>query len=147
MDENLLLRAKKRAMHLLERMDRTEAQLREKLRQNQYPEDVIEEAVAYVKQFHYIDDFRYACNYIRYREQNTSRRKLAMDLAQKGVARELIDRALEEEYIEENESARILKWLEKKNYDADHADIKQKQKMYQFLLRKGFRSEDILRLT
>ena len=38
-------RAKLRAMHLLEDMDRTEAGLREKLRQGLYPEDAAEEAV------------------------------------------------------------------------------------------------------
>lgn len=146
MDENLVSQAKKRALHLLERMDRTEAQLREKLRQSQYREDVIEEAVAYMKQFHYIDDFRYACNYVRYRGQNNSRRKLALDLAQKGISREIVEQALEEEYLEENESAGILKWLEKKQYDPECADMKQKQKMYQFLVRRGFRSEDILKV-
>ena len=42
-------RAKKRAMHLLEKMDRTERNLREKLRLNGYPEKLIDDAVEYVK--------------------------------------------------------------------------------------------------
>ena len=53
-------RAKKRALFLLERMDRTELQLCEKLRQNGYPEECVAAAVEYVKQYHYIDDLRYA---------------------------------------------------------------------------------------
>ena len=55
-------RAKKRAMHLLEKMDRTEQELRRKLLESEYPEDLTEEAIAYVKSFHYIDDARYADN-------------------------------------------------------------------------------------
>lgn len=142
----LVPRAKKYAMHLLEKMDCTEAQLREKLRQNLYQEDVIEEAIAYVKKFHYVDDLRYACNYVRYRSQSKSRWQLTMELYRKGVPREYVEQALLEEYMEDGESAKISQWIEKKHYDSGQADVKQKQKMYQFLLRKGFRSEDILRL-
>ena len=57
-------RAKKRAMHLLEKMDRTEQQLRKKLLESEYPEDLAEEAIAYVKRFHYVDDARYADSYV-----------------------------------------------------------------------------------
>lgn len=142
----LIPRAKKRAMHLLEKMDRTEAQLREKLSQNEYPKEAIEAAVDYVKGYHYIDDLRYAENYIRCRCENQSRRQLALKLSQKGVDRGYIDRALEEAYGEEEESSKILRWLEKKQYDRETADVRQKQRMYQFLMRKGFRSGDILSL-
>lgn len=144
--EILIPRAKKRAMHLLEKMDRTETQLREKLRQNEYPECAIEEAIAYVKKYRYVDDLRYACNYIRYRSQSKSKRILVLELSRKGVSKKQIEQAMEQECAVEDESAKILKWIEKKQYQSQTADMKQKQKMYQFLLRKGFRSEDVLRL-
>ena len=54
--EVIIKRAKLRAMHLLNDMDRTESQLRTKLRQSCYTEDVVEAALAYVKSFGYIDD-------------------------------------------------------------------------------------------
>ena len=38
-------RATKRVMHLLEKQDRTEYQLREKLRQNEYPKEAVEQAI------------------------------------------------------------------------------------------------------
>ena len=44
-------RAKLRAMHLLEDMDRSEAALREKLVQGLYPEEAIETAISYVRSF------------------------------------------------------------------------------------------------
>ena len=144
--EILIPRARKRTMYLLERMDRTEAQLREKLRQGRYPEDIIENAIAYVKGFHYVDDLRYAESYVRCYSQSKSRRLLYQELVGKGVPRDLIEQALEEEYETEDESAKIVRWLEKKHYSAEEADPKQRQRMYQFLLRKGFRSGDILRL-
>ena len=145
-EEILIPRARKRTMYLLEKMDRTEAQLREKLRQGRYPEDIIENAIAYVKGFHYVDDLRYAESYVRCYSQSKSRRRLYQELVGKGVPRDLIEQALEEEYETEDESAKIVCWLEKKHYSAEEADPKQRQRMYQFLLSKGFRSGDVLRL-
>ena len=71
--EILGTRAKKRAMFLLERMDRTEHQLREKLMQNGYPDVCVDLAVEYVRKYHYIDDLRYATTYISYQQKKKSR--------------------------------------------------------------------------
>ena len=59
-EEVLTKRAKLRAMHLLQKMDRTRAELERKLQQNGYPAQAIETALSYVESFHYIDDARYA---------------------------------------------------------------------------------------
>lgn len=142
--EILKKRARRRTMHLLEKMDRTEAQIREKLRQGFYPEEIIEDAVAYVKGYHYLDDSRYAENYVRNQREKKSRRKIQMELMAKGIDRELAEQVLEEECQRENEQELILKWVEKKHYSAQTADLKEKQRMYQFLMRKGFQSDDIL---
>ena len=96
LNEILGKRAIKRAMHLLEKQDRTERQLYDKLKQNGYPESCIESAIAYVKSYHYIDDFRYASTYIRYHQEKKSRQKLKMELMAKGIGRDLVDAALEE---------------------------------------------------
>lgn len=145
-EEILIPRARKRTMYLLEKMDRTEAGLREKLRQGRYPEDIVEDAVAYVKSYHYVDDLRYALSYVRCHGQNKSRRLLYQELSGKGVSRDLIEQALEEAYEDGDESAKIARWLDKKHYSAEEANPKEKQRMYQFLLRKGFRSGDIWKL-
>lgn len=106
-------RAKRRTMHLLEQMDRTEQQLREKLKQGGYPQACIDLALEYVKSFHYVDDYRYACTYINYRQDRMSRYQLKVKLYGKGVPGEVIDRALEECY-EGDEQEQIIRLLEKK---------------------------------
>lgn len=139
------MRAKKRAMHLLERMDRTESQLAEKLRQNGYPEVCIEEAIAYVKSYHYIDDTRYAENYVRFHQQKKSRQRLKMDLYAKGIDKATIEDVLEKTFSsDEQEKIRLL--LEKRHFDYGRSDRKEQQKTYQFLMRRGFRSSDILQV-
>ncbi len=136
-------RVKKRAMYLLEQQDRTEKQLYDKLKQNAYPEECILEAIAYVKSYHYIDDLRYARTYIRFHQEKKSRQRLKSDLMVKGVSRDLIEQALEEEF-EANEAQMVLQLLQKRHYDASTTDEKEKRKTYQFLLRRGFRSKDII---
>lgn len=142
--EILIKRARKRVLHLLEKMDRTESQLRIKLQQGFYPEDIIEDAIEYVKEYHYLDDIRYAKNFVRNQKDKKSLRQIQIALCGKGINRELIQQALEEEYQQENEQELIRKWMEKKHYSSKAADLKEKRKMYQFLVRKGFQSDDIL---
>ena len=69
-------RAKLRAMHLLEDMDRSESALREKLRQGLYPPEAVEAAISYVKSFGYLDDARYAENFVQSRKASKSRREI-----------------------------------------------------------------------
>lgn len=143
-NQDIRIRAKKRALHLLERMDRTEHQLREKLMASDYPEEVVEEAIEYVKSFHYIDDKRYAENFTRYRKENLSRQQIKQKLMLKGVDRDTISLAIEEEY-DADEREHIRKFLEKKHFDGSSKDEGEFRRVYNYLLRRGFRSNDILR--
>ena len=54
-------------------MDRTEHQLRVKLKEQDFNEQEIDEAVRYVESYHYIDDARYAANYIELKAEYKSR--------------------------------------------------------------------------
>ena len=58
LEEILVPRATKRAMHLLEKMDRSEKQLRGKLAENGYPQEAVDAAISYVASYHYLDDER-----------------------------------------------------------------------------------------
>ncbi|MBR1391523.1 MAG: regulatory protein RecX [Lachnospiraceae bacterium] len=136
-------RVKKRALALLEKMDRSEKNLRDKLGQDGYPQELIDDAISYVATFHYIDDRRYAANYIACRQNEKSLQQLRRELLQKGIKKDVIEQALEEHYDSDDlEKIKII--LQKKNYDSEALDPKQKQKLYSYLLRKGFRSDDIL---
>ena len=94
MTNDMLKRAKLRCMHLLEKRDYTEKELRQKLEngKTEYTEEQIDGAIAYVKSFRYVDDGRYACKYIEAMQSRKSRRQIEQELYQKGVDRELIQR-------------------------------------------------------
>ena len=142
-EEVLLKRAKLRAMHLLTDMARTEEQLRQKLRQNGYPEDVTEAAIAYVKSFGYINDENYVRNFIESRKGKKSRREIEALLAQKNVSGELVDKVLEEVYAEHSDREAIREIMHKKHWNPEEMDPVSLQKAYASLARKGFRYTDI----
>ncbi len=139
----LLKRAKLRAMHLLEMKDWTWSQLEEKLQQNLYPNEIIEKAMEYVKSFGYIDDHRYAVNFIRGRQGQKSKREIGALLRQKGISTELLHSAMEECYGKGEEKEAIKKLFVKKKVDPISASEEELQKIYGYLARKGFRYEDI----
>ncbi len=147
--ELLPKRAKLRVMNLLKSRDYTEARLREKLSEGGYPDTVVEEAIEYVRSYHYIDDARYAGDFIRSRMQRASRRKITADLMQRGVDPELIERTMEELYsddllaAEDPEITQIRRQMEKKHFDPETATYEERQKFMAAMARKGFSTEKI----
>lgn len=135
--ELLPTRAKKKALHLLERMDRTEQQLRTKLTEGGYPPEIVEQTLEYVKGFHYIDDVRYARTYMEYRRASRSLRQMEQDLYQKGISRADVQEALEEMEAPDEEQ-QIRQWIAKKRFDAETADRQERDRLIRFLLRRGY---------
>lgn len=149
MKEVLPKRAKLRCMNLLKSREYTRHQLKEKLKQGFYPEAVVEEALDYVASFHYIDDDRYASDYIRYNQERKSRKCIELDLLKKGVGKETIRKAWEqweEDGNVQDETAQIRHLLEKRHFDIENADAKERQKTFAFLMRKGFSAENIRKI-
>ena len=146
--EVLPKRAKLRAMNLLTKREYTGKQLRDKLKEGLYPQEIIEEALSYVAGFHYTDDLRYACDYIAGHENTRSRRRIEQDLLGKGIDRVTLERAWarwEEQGGSQDEAAMIRELLVKRGYDAENAEIRERQKTYAFLVRKGFSGEAVRR--
>jgi regulatory protein len=146
MNEVLPKRAKLRAMHLLQKQDYTERKLREKLNDGCYPECCIDEAIEYVKSYHYIDDRRYAVDYVQYYMSLRSRNRIEMDLMKKGITRDLIQEVMDSSYScadPQIEVQQVQELLKKKHYDPENQDLKEKQKMMAFLYRRGF-SQDVI---
>lgn len=143
LEEVVVKRAKKRALYLLQHMARTEQQLKDKLVQNQYPDVAIDAAMAYVKKWGYIGDENYARIYVDEKKKSKSRKEIYFALQAKGIAKECLEKVLEDAYEDEGEELAIQKLVWKKKYNADEATDMERQKMYAYLMRKGFSYEDI----
>lgn len=138
-------KAVNRAMQLLTARDYTEKQLRDKLLKH-FEEQETAAAIAYVKSYHYLDDVRYADNYLEYYKDFRSYRRMEVDLMKKGIARDVI-RVCWEDKLEQgcdyDEGEQIRRLLEKRHFNPGTADYKEKQRTYAFLCRKGFSGETI----
>ena len=151
-ENELLLKGKKRALRLLEHKDYTRKELTDRLYKDGYETAMVEQIIAYVDSFHYLDDSRVAGSYIRSRKDHKSKRELEYLLKQKGISEEEIELALEENYVNDEgisqEEIAILKYLRKIHVE-EHPETmsyEEKQRVAAKLYRKGFCSEKIRKM-
>lgn len=146
-------RAKLRAMNLLKARDYTEHQLRRKLSDAEYPNDIIDIAMDYVKSFGYINDKNYAVSFIKEQAERRSRKEIYQKLQNKGINRDVIEGAFHEVIGESsgyedrdtfNECEVILKTLRKKGYTGLET-YEDKQKLLAYFYRKGFEVDSVYR--
>lgn len=140
LEHTVLKRAKQKALSLLKHMDRTEAELRRKLKQSCFTDEIIEKTILYIQSFHYIDDVRYATAYVETRKNKKSRKQIFMELCRKGIAQETARQVLEG-FGAEDEA--VLRELHKKTEDINALSYMEKQKLAASLYRKGFEAEII----
>lgn len=145
--ELLPKRAALRCMNLLKARPYTERQLRDKLKQGEYSGELIDGALLYVKSYGYVDDRKYAEDYIEYHMATRSRKRMEQDLMKKGIDRKLICEVLEEKREQDSlpdETSMALALLRKKNYDPQTASLREKQRLSAWLYGKGF-GTDVIR--
>ena len=142
----LFKRIRERALYLLEGMPRTEYNLRRKLLDNYYTEDYIEPVMEQLKKYGFVDDMRYAMDYAESMRNNRgmSRKMIVGKLYEKGVSREIIQEV--ESKLPSDETALIERALKKKGLTMNEfkeLEYVEKQKIYRYLLNKGFSSSCI----
>lgn len=142
-EDILLPRAKKRVLYYMRTGDKTEAQIRRKLKDNYYPVDVIEETVRYMKKYGLIDDINFAGNFIEVKKKSTSKRQMEASLREKGVSTEDISRILGS--ITEDDEADACERAFRKKYPSG-VSAEDRNKAYGFLARRGFSYEAIGRV-
>lgn len=138
-------KARRKAMQLLEHMDRTEKGLYDRMRQAGFTIEAVEDAMSYVKSYGYINDSRYAVNYISYRMNAKSRQKIIQELVQKGIDRQTALEAWEEAagLEEPDETAVLRSTVEKKYPPGSELDEKEMRRLHAYLARRGFQYGDI----
>lgn len=132
-EEVVLAKAKEKASDFISYKQRTEKEVRDKLADEEYTEDVIEEVVSVLIKYKYIDDEKYAENYIK-TKSNYGSLRLKYELKQKGVSAEIISQAtqgLDQEEI-------IVGLFQKKLKGDLPEDYKEKRKAFEYVIRRGF---------
>lgn len=147
MQEILPKRAKLRAMNLLQKRSYTQFGIRRKLEEGKYPEEIIQDTLLYLAGYGYLDDMRYAEEYIRCYCENRSKRRIMQELGLKGIDCETAQAAWEQhERLNSpvDEKAQIMELLCKRGYTSETADRKETARVMNYLYRKGYSTDSIL---
>lgn len=140
------IRAKEYAFNFLSYRVRSEKEIRDQLIYKGFNEVVTNRVIELLKRHEYIDDESFASAFVqdsvhlKYRGKN----KIIYDLKHKGINSEIINNVINSIQLNEINNVKILinkKIGDKKNNELSH---KERNKLYQFLIRKGF-SYDIIR--
>lgn len=142
--------AYRKALFLLERRDYTVTELCRKLKEKcrDISEDGLADVIRRLSEYGFLDDRRFARQYISYYMQEYSQKKLSMKLRQKGISRELFDSVYAElcEDSDENPErealqravAGALRKAERKGYEKASLPPEEVNRMMAALFRKGF---------
>ena len=143
-DEILYKRCKEYCLHLLESSDKTECQIRTKLREKFFEASVIEKTIDFLKKYNYIDDIRYIENYINLYKSSKSMKIISRDLLKKGI--NLNEMKKESQSLceidnEENERIQVINLLTKKKYSTLSGNPNERRKIIAYILRSGYSYE------
>ncbi len=133
-------KAVNRGLKYLTASQKTEKEVREKLGIQDFDQDIIDYAIAYLKDNKYINDDHYAESFIndQLNFNRDGRRKIRTKLYRKGIDMETIDRKIsliDEEVFVDNALKVARKRLKAMTYKDEH---ERDQKIFRFLFYKGY---------
>lgn len=139
--------AKQKAYQLLSLRPHSEHELEKKLLEKGFPKTIVKEALEKLHELKYLNDASFANG----RARNLAacklwgNRKIAACLREKGVDDRLIDDAITSARRELSEEEAIALWMKKKASQG-RPDRKEKQKIFQSLMGRGFPPGLILKI-
>ena len=139
-----MINARDYALYLIEFRDRTEKELREKLTAKGYSEEQIEDTAEFLKNYGYLDDKRYASHFIHdaINLKKWGKIRIRTELLRKGIDREAVEFAIEDAFSE-IEDDRVLSIMEKRFKDSDYSNMKERTRIFNFFMRRGFTPDEI----
>jgi regulatory protein len=134
--------AKIKVLKLLSFRARSEKEVLDYLKRNNYNPDTIEEAINYFKEVGLVNDSDFARQWLKNRSEfkRNSFKQTRAELIKKGISRDIINEVLEENPIDELEIIREV--VEKKRHQSRYQDD---FKLMQYLARKGYNYDKIKR--
>lgn len=104
-----------------------------------FDEDVCSYVVEKMQEYNFIDDELYVKNYIKFKNKNSGKKKIVLELKQKGIDENIINNSAEE-YLKDRS---YIKNVAEKYLKNKERDLKTKQKAFRFLVSRGYETEDI----
>jgi len=147
-NDKIFQKARDYAFLLLKFRLRSEKELSQRLKNKKFSSGVIKKVISFLKEKSFLDDQEFARSWINCRSKKPfGPRRLRQELRLKGVDQDIIESELAritEAYPEEE----LVLRLARKRFEklSDIEPLKAKQRIYAYLLRRGF-SIDVIRDT
>lgn len=141
-------RCNERAGYILSKSDKSIYEFKDKLRHNYYPDEIIDLITKNYISYGYLDDERYANNYVKNYSEKKSINKIRAELTNKKIDKDIIEQSIckIEKDIDEMQYKIIEKEFNKKRIIIESQDKNKINKIITSLIRKGFLYEDIMRV-
>lgn len=142
----LIKKARSESIKFISYKIRSSMEVKRKLQELGYEDEVIEKVISALKRGKYLDDFDYAGRYARtkIKTKTISRKQLEFELIQKGIEEEIINSVLETNSIDEYNDALKIATKKLSNKPLDN---KSKLKIMKHLYSKGYATELINRVV
>lgn len=128
-----------RAVDLISRRIHSEKEIRDYAFRKQWSTEITNKVIDRLKRYRYLDDEKFMNAFIRSRaaNRNFSKMRMLQELNRKGIDKKVIEVALSStDDFDEQESLKRLIVKKRLRYESD-------DKLIQYLLRQGFRYDDI----
>lgn len=141
-EEGLFVRCRERCLYLLTDTERSEQNLRDKLRKSgKYPDPVIDRTMEFLRTYGYLDDHRLAEHILEFYRGSKSIREIEKKMYERGIPaeeiREVIS-AYRESGAQDEELETVRALIRKKTSDVSLLDPAARKKLCAYLMRKGF---------
>ena len=137
------------ALKLLAAKSRSEQQLRDKLASKAWIDAAfIDDAIARLKEMGYVNDRAFALNYAtsRLALKSIGRARLARELAEKQLSRDVVEETLSTVFEEVAEEDLLERAIEKQmRMHGKPTDEKSLRRLYAYLMRRGFPYDQIIK--
>lgn len=132
--------AMNRALNLLGYRARSAFEIKDRLARAGYASETADGVLSRLEELGYINDMDYARNLARERSRKYGPRRLYMDLRKNGVAEDIVQTVLEEEFSEGSEHQAAFAAATRR-YNTDERSDASARRVYGFLARRGYSAD------
>lgn len=145
-DEKALKKARSRVLRFLTYRGRSKKEVADYMERKGFSQSVSEQVLSEMQGYGYIDDCKFASEFINYRKMNGQGiRKIRYELQLKGIKRDIIDELVAEKFDPEEDFSRIKEILDKREPPGEKVDQRWVNRQAAYLQRRGFQDNLIFK--
>ncbi|OAA92646.1 recombination regulator RecX [Clostridium coskatii] len=142
-EEDNFIKCKSCALKIIEKVYKTEKQIKDKLAQKQYDENAISRTIKFLKEYKFVDDDKFTELYIKEKIYSQGKNKIRYSLIKKGISEDIISKKLD--LIDEEQEEKAAFNIAQKKYavliKSENNIRKVYEKLGNYLARSGYSFE------